>query len=373
MGRNKRSNQIYESLKQAITAGTYQTGEFLPKELELAEQLQVSRGTLRIALDQLEQEKIIERVKRLGTIILPLQGKIHKILVLVGITEGLEATVPSVLQGIQYEAMQRNISCVQIEYGYINDQPQESALKSISESGVSGIIVLANHFNGTEPIIPTLKKTGLPILLPHTRPRDLDTTGFDMIMYTDQRESLQMGLDYLVGLGHRRIAFIGNIYWRGYFHEEEYFSDLAEAGAETDRSLFCQIEHFDQAQLEKEIKRLFQMKSPPTAIYCVSDYFAFAVYQHLHKLNIRIPDQVSVLATGGNIGGDYMSPQLSVVDYQYHNIGRLAVENIISLIDEKKPLTRLVITPSKITIRQSCQNISMKSGRKIYKQKESAI
>jgi len=61
--------QIAENLKEAIQAGTIAPGERLDNELELAEQLGVSRPTVRQAIQRLVQQGLVVRRRGLGTVV----------------------------------------------------------------------------------------------------------------------------------------------------------------------------------------------------------------------------------------------------------------------------------------------------------------
>ena len=67
MSEQMKKDYLYQELKNRIVSGTYAANTKLPKEFELAEQYGVARGTLRMALQQLENEQLIERVKGQGT------------------------------------------------------------------------------------------------------------------------------------------------------------------------------------------------------------------------------------------------------------------------------------------------------------------
>jgi DNA-binding GntR family transcriptional regulator len=62
--------QIAENLKEAIKDGRLAAGDRLDNELELAEQLGVSRPTIRQALQRLVQEGLVSRRRGLGTVVL---------------------------------------------------------------------------------------------------------------------------------------------------------------------------------------------------------------------------------------------------------------------------------------------------------------
>ena len=66
---NTKKMQVYALLKERIENGFYSPGSRLPKEVDLAEELHVSRVTLRPALELLEIESLIHRIKGQGTFI----------------------------------------------------------------------------------------------------------------------------------------------------------------------------------------------------------------------------------------------------------------------------------------------------------------
>ncbi len=59
--------QVEELLRRLISQPEYQNGTFLPKEVELANRLGVSRNTIRQATNKLEYEGLLARKKGVGT------------------------------------------------------------------------------------------------------------------------------------------------------------------------------------------------------------------------------------------------------------------------------------------------------------------
>lgn len=59
--------QAEELLRELIRKEEYQNGKLLPNEIELSEQLNISRNTLRQAINKLVFEGLLVRKKRLGT------------------------------------------------------------------------------------------------------------------------------------------------------------------------------------------------------------------------------------------------------------------------------------------------------------------
>ena len=66
--RHKR-HQVLASLKNTIESGDIPSGSFLPGENELAREFSVSRGTIRSALSELEDQKLIEKRSGIGSLV----------------------------------------------------------------------------------------------------------------------------------------------------------------------------------------------------------------------------------------------------------------------------------------------------------------
>ena len=59
--------QVEDLLRKLIDQPEYQNGKLLPKEVELAKRLGISRNTIRQATNKLEHEKLLSRKKGVGT------------------------------------------------------------------------------------------------------------------------------------------------------------------------------------------------------------------------------------------------------------------------------------------------------------------
>ena len=59
--------QIEQALRRMVQRAEYRNGKLLPTEVSLAQQLHVSRNTLRAAMTRLEAEGLLKRTPRVGT------------------------------------------------------------------------------------------------------------------------------------------------------------------------------------------------------------------------------------------------------------------------------------------------------------------
>lgn len=74
-------HQIYMDLLSLIQTGDIKPGDMIPPEIELAKAYQVSRQTIRDAMERLENEKMIKRTAGLGTVVVEGKNRIQTFLV----------------------------------------------------------------------------------------------------------------------------------------------------------------------------------------------------------------------------------------------------------------------------------------------------
>ena len=349
-----RTEEVYSTLKERIAAGMYAGTGLLPTETVLAEELGVSRKTLRSALSRLALENSVVRVKGQGTFVRTPEPGDMKLLVIMRNTEDITDPGRYILPGIREEAAATHVTvetCTDLSLAL---WPQEETLARIKEKNYAGILSFHAGYNGDEPTIELLRKTGLPVLLVHAMRSDAENTGF-AVMGTDYPRLIRDGLLYLAGKGHRRISYLS-------FHEHrigraEYFALLRELGLDGAPELRAEISSFNDAdRILKEIGEFFDsLRKLPTAVFCFSDFFAVCLYKYLKKKHIAIPDDVAVLSIGGLIGCDFLTPPLSTVDFNCHEIGRQAVRTILEMKQKKELSLPFMVTPHYVVERESTQ------------------
>ena len=347
-----KTESVYLLLKERIEGGEYPDG-MLPMEPELAEGLRVSRNTVRSALDRLALENYIVRIKGRGTFVkLPEAGARERILVLVWNEE--DPTDPNryILPGIEQEAAAMNLEVETCTGISLTAGPAEDTLRRIREKGYRGILYMDSNFSGGEPIIDLLKQTGLPVLLPHAYPGDAEVSGF-AVMGTDYRRVMRDGLQYLIGLGHRRVAYLAHRERR--IDRGSYFRMLEELGLDSDPELYVESPVYnDRAVILKTVGDFFDgIDRKPTAVFCFSDFFALCLYEYLRRHRIRIPEDIAVLSIGGMIGCDFLTPPLSALDFGCAEIGRNAVRVLMEMRKKHETTRPFMVTPHHLTERGS--------------------
>ena len=373
MTQDTKKKQIYDLLKERIESGYYPPGCRLPKEVDLAAELKVSRVTLRPALYLLEMEKLIRRITRIGTFVRDLQAAKNRILVLFSPqsdpAERANNPYIYILPCLQSAADRMNVQLDFCEDNLLLSQSAAACGSHIRFPAVEGIFWLANHFIGTEPMLKTIRGIGLPVLLPHGTPFDAEITGFT-VLGTNYRELTRDGLKYLAAQGHRRVGYIGGEEMH-YIAPADYLGYVKEAGLDPDPALLRIIEWRKGKQIVFDaVEQLMKMANRPTAIFSYSDYLTLQIYEYLHREKIRIPDDICVLTTGGQIGCDFLNPPLSALEYGNQTIADMAVETMLKMIHEKCR-TGCIVTPHCLKVRESTKKIILHHSKpKTKKEKQ---
>ena len=275
--------QVELALRQAIAEDCFPNGK-LPTEVELAEQLGVSRETVRLAAESLQREGLVVKIRHRGTFTrapgIPGQIKAVETKLLgylqtdfVG-AHGQEevanrAISGLMLQGALAEAGKAGFQLV------VQHTPNTHWRKTVQDFSdgrrLRGLICAAYH---EEKMLRHLAASGLPLVL-----LDEDTNVPRIHSVRDDCvDGARQAIMYLAKLGHRRIAYA---HWdradMNRWRPLGYRKGLRDAGLthRRDREILTEM---TQAGTRRMVDRLLALTPRPTAVYCFNNTLAsFAV------------------------------------------------------------------------------------------------
>lgn len=294
-----------------------------------------------------------------------------------------QATVSRVLNNsnaVREETRQRVLRAIR-ELGYTPDEVARSMV--LRRTYTLGLVVadLSNPFYGetAKAIVNTARDLGYHVILGNTdnkaltqreyirllikrrvdgiifasvRRHDRDVAklikaGFPCIMY-NRRLSQEYGhfivLDnfrgayeattFLLGLGHRRIAFIAGPpqFSTAYERLKGYLAALKDYGIPADHDLVRQG-MFDRSRARRQAKSLLSMKPPPTAIFAGNDIMALGALEAAVGLGLRVPEDVSIVGFDDIDMASHETIQLTTVTQKKYEMGALAVRKLVDIIE----------------------------------------
>lgn len=224
---------------------------------------------------------------------------------------------------------------------------QIAAYRRLAETRrVDGMILTDSTQN--DPRFRVLAEIGLPaVLVGSPFPGDAITH----VESPNPVAGVEDAVAHLLGLGHRRIAYIGGIAGR-YQSEARRAAFVSALRARDMAPLHESLLGYEPESAAAETRRLLTLDTPPTAIVYASDAMAIAGIRTAHELAIRVPEQVSVVGYGGAELGEWMTPALTTVVRDAERRGAAAAITLLRMLGEH-PETDAELENPKLVVRSS--------------------
>ncbi|HKB94065.1 MAG TPA: LacI family DNA-binding transcriptional regulator [Gaiellaceae bacterium] len=159
---------------------------------------------------------------------------------------------------------------------------------------------------------------------------------------------------HLLGLGHRRIAAITGP--RGWVATEDrrrgYHAALAAAGIMPDPELEVEAD-FEIGGGERAAAHLFDLPTPPTAIFAGNDNLAIGAIQAARARGIGVPGDVSIVGFDDVEQATVVTPQLTTIRQPLAEMGRMAVSMLVRLLERQRFETLHVELGTRLVVRDS--------------------
>jgi len=165
-----------------------------------------------------------------------------------------------------------------------------------------------------------------------------------------------MATTYLLGKGHRRIAFLGDTNLPEYaIHPVSFrLRGFRQALKESKLKLpdtFVRLAPYSQEQTRQVAKELLNLPEPPTAIFAATDFQALGVLKAARQLDIKVPEQLAVIGFDDLDMAEYTD--LTTISQHLDESGRLAVEILLAQVKSPSRPPRHVKLPLTLIERQT--------------------
>ena len=154
----------------------------------------------------------------------------------------------------------------------------------------------------------------------------------------DNRKTAENAVSYLISLGKRRIAFINGPKDFEYARSraEGYLNALGKAGLEADQNLIVSMgPDMDYDMAKAAAMHMLSLPDSPDAFFCISDVLATAAIKASIEMGKRVPEDVAVVGFDDIQLASIMNPSITTVRQPRAQIGSLATEMLIKLIEGK--------------------------------------
>jgi LacI family transcriptional regulator len=325
-------HQVEKLLREAISAGRFPTGK-LPIEVELADQLGVSRETVRRATESLADAGLLVKYRRRGTFLAEPQMKLPPAAESRTLgylqadyqwAQGHHEPVTRYIAGLMLQGALDAADDAGYELAVRRTLPEKlgERFKELNERNRLRGVIFASI--AEEKLLRKVVGSDLPsILLDH----DLHLPNLGCVR-DDSKSAARMALAHLAELGHRRIAIA---HWHqanlNPWRLEGYREGLRELGLPRRRKWEIMTPLSEQGARDV-VETLKNLSPQPTALFCFNNSFAREVIDALGHGGFRVPEDISVVGGGGE-----EVPGLTCHQADWYKIGRTAVEMLLRAVE----------------------------------------
>jgi LacI family transcriptional regulator len=229
-------------------------------------------------------------------------------------------------------------------------------LPSYCDGHCDGLMLLIPRTNSAIVSLLKARRPSVPFILVGDSREDAGVVCVDV----DNVRAAREAVGYLIGLGHRRIAaFCGN---SDFCSSEQrlagYRQALEEAGIPYDPEIVFPGEYWGGYGRENiaALRERFsgeRASERPTAIFCFNDRIAVSTIEALADAGFAVPGEMSVMGFDDIAVASTIRPQLTTVRQNVREVGRLAANTLLDLIDGRIALGHRAWAPAEIIVRDS--------------------
>lgn len=248
--------------------------------------------------------------------------------------------IEEVLTANQYELML---------YTTHRQKTKESAYVNMMARGLADglLIVLPRE---PEAYLRSLRQRNFPYVL-------IDQFGIDesdLSVTSANREGGYVATKHLIDLGHRRIGLItGWLDMISADHRiEGYRAALADHNLPFDQSLVFTGD-FTQSGGFLGAGYLLDLPQPPTAIFASNDISAVGAMDAIRDRGMKVARDISIIGFDDIPLATVVTPQLTTIRQPLMEMGSVATQMLVNLIQKPEESQRSVILPTSLVIRGS--------------------
>ncbi|MCK4513987.1 MAG: substrate-binding domain-containing protein, partial [Spirochaetaceae bacterium] len=216
-----------------------------------------------------------------------------------------------------------------------------------------GIVLINAHAD--DPALIALAEEGFPTVSMDY----LDDVSIEQV-YLDNAAAAREIVEYLIGLGHRRIGMIvhaPSVFLSARRRLQGYRTALEHAGLSYDPAL---VRHADFSEESGfiQMQGLLRGGTQPTAVFAGNDVVAYGALQAAHQAKLLVPEDISIAGFDDDYMSRFLNPPLTTMVLPAAGHGAAAVEALMNRL-ERDPADAVVqpqrrLLRAHIVIRESC-------------------
>lgn len=232
---------------------------------------------------------------------------------------------PEIVQTFENLAVENNYEILLTSTVH-DPKRMELSVRRMIERRVDGVAILT--FGMEESLLEHLRFRKVPLVFVDVGP---DTPHIANIRI-DYQNGIRQAVQHLAALRHSRIAFIAGPRQlkSANARRDAFIQSMTEIGLDGD--LIVEGTHTLEGGM-RALNELIELRPRPTAILCSNDMTAIGVMREAYDLDIRVPEDLSVIGFDDIRLAQFMTPPLTTVQMSQTELAKLAFQALLMEMD----------------------------------------
>jgi len=169
----------------------------------------------------------------------------------------------------------------------------------------------------------------------------------------------QLAMSHLIEQGYKHIGHISGPldWWEARERKAAWSNSLKEANLEVKDEYWVEGT-WSSSSGSRAIEKLFERYPEMDAVFAANDQMALGALQYACRKGIQVPDDMGVVGFDDIPESEFFWPPLTTVQQDQYNVGEIAVEEVIKIIesgwDEHEPVRpKMIMLAPTLVVRQS--------------------
>ncbi|EHC9866085.1 substrate-binding domain-containing protein [Vibrio alginolyticus] len=257
-----------------------------------------------------------------------------------------------VVKGVERSCYQKGYSLILCNTEGDNERMRQS-INTLLQKRVDGLILMCSSLEGERidvferyPDIPVVVMDWGPMLFTSDKIQDNSLRGG------------YLAAKYLIDCGHTEIGCITGplIKHQAQMRYEGYKRAMNEAGLEFNANWIIESD-FECEGGYQAFKKMAQRGALPSSIFVSNDMMAMGVINAANELDIKVPDDLSIIGYDDIHIAKFMSPSLTTIHQPKYRLGQAAVETLVRRLDDKSTEAQVVQLEPTLVERKSVKRL----------------
>ena len=248
---------------------------------------------------------------------------------------------PPIIRGVEHTLDAQGYTAILADTG-AKRRSEKGIVDNMKARQVDGLIIAAARRK--DAIVDECVEQAIPLVLVN---RTVDRHNVAAVINDDEL-GIELALEHLTELGHRRIAYVGGPQntSTGYARYRTFLKSSKKLGLEIDRDLVANAKDYTEPAGQATLERIMEQGKEFTAVLTANDLLALGCYDALRARSLECPGDISITGFNDMPYVDRFDPPLTTLHIPLDELGVQAALLLLERIQEPEaPAKQLRLAP----------------------------